>query len=81
MTSKKLNLHMEEEFDDNEEETEDFHTLYFLKASPEMAILTTGIFNVLFSLTLLSIVNSWAFLLVYFAILIGSLVLGFVLKK
>lgn len=34
MTSKKVKLHMEEDFDDIEEENEDFHTLYFLKASP-----------------------------------------------
>ena len=60
MTEKKVRIQMSntEELVENEEEQNE-QTLYFLKAEVQQCIMISGIFNLLYSMPLIAIIDDW----------------------
>lgn len=76
-----MNLTFEKDEEEEMYEEEGSFSMYFLKGGAQLCILSMGIFNVLFSMPMIAVADTYFFLLVYFGILLIACIVPVLLAK
>lgn len=76
-----MNLTFEKEEEEDMHEDGESFSMYFLKGGAQLCILSMGIFNVLFSMPMIAVADTYFFLLVYFGVLLTACLVPVLLAK